>query len=124
MNTKPPECWSVDPHAHGLRVELSPSHSFFLPYEHFVYAELKSQDQSDVLTMVFATHEVVLRGQRFRRVEAAIQRRELASINTVPQKYQSLVADNQPVIAGLTVKVVSTEPVPGDDATEWSSDES
>ena len=45
MNIKPPECWSVDPHAHGLHVELSPSHSFFLPYEHFVYAEMKSQER-------------------------------------------------------------------------------
>lgn len=124
MNAKSPECWSVDPRACGLHVELSPSHSFFLPYEHFVYAEMKSEDGNDVLALVFATHEIVLRGQRLRRIEAAIQHRELASVNTVPQKYQSLIADNQPVIAKLTVKVVSAEPVPGDGATEWSSDES
>lgn len=124
MNTKPPECWSVDPRAHGLHVELSATHSFFLPYEHFVYAEMKSEDGNDVLTLVFATHEIALRGQRLRRVEAAIQHRELASVNTVPQKYQALIADNQPVIVKLIVKVASAEPVPGDGATEWNSDES
>ena len=77
-----------------------------------------------MLTLVFATHEIVLRGERLRRVEAALQRRELALVNTVPQKYRSLIADNQPVIAGLTVKAVTTEQASGEDATEWSSDES
>ena len=69
MDTKPPECFSTDPRARGLRVELSPQHSLVLPYEHFVYSELRAEKESDTLKLLFVTHEVVVSGFMLRRVE-------------------------------------------------------
>jgi len=38
-----------------------------------------------------------------RRIEAAMHRMELASIMTLPVKYQPLIADGQPKIREITV---------------------
>jgi hypothetical protein len=88
MDSKPPECFSTDPRARGLRVELSPQYSLVLPYEHFVYSELKAEKESDTLKVLFVTHEVVVTGYMLRRVESGIQSRELACIAARPERYR------------------------------------
>src|SRR5438477_562338 len=88
MDNKPPECFSTDPRARGLRIELSPQHSFVLPYEHFVYSELKAEKEGDTLKLLFVTHEVVISGYMLRRVESGIQTRELAWIAARPERYR------------------------------------
>lgn len=103
MNTKSPECWSVDPRARGLRVQLSPNHSFVLPFEHFIYSELKAGTNEEVLKLVFATHEVVLHGERLRRLETAMQRMELASVSAVPARYRSVYDESSPIVMGIDV---------------------
>ena len=45
MNTKTPECWSSDPNAHGIRIELSSEGSLLLPFDQFAFAELKSEGE-------------------------------------------------------------------------------
>ena len=86
MDTKPPECFSTDPRARGLRVEILPQHSLVLPYEHFVYSELKAEKESDTLKILFVTHEVIVSGYMLRRVENGIQTRELAWIAARPER--------------------------------------
>jgi hypothetical protein len=39
MNTKLPECWAVDPNAHGLRVRISSERPFVLPFNEFRFSE-------------------------------------------------------------------------------------
>lgn len=108
MNIKPPECWSVDPQTRGLRVELSPGHSFVFPLEHFVYSEFEIQTDRETLKLVFATHEIVLHGSVLRRVEQSMQRMELAAVVAAPVKYQPLAGQTQPFITKITV--VPAEP--------------
>ena len=103
MNSKTPECWSVDPQARGLRVELSPTHSLVLPFEHFIYSELERGDDEDSLKLAFATHEVVLKGGQLRRVEAAVQRLELALVAVVPEIYKPIAGGPQPFIKEILV---------------------
>jgi hypothetical protein len=62
-----------------------------------------SADKEQQLRLVFATHEVVIRGFTLRRIEAAMHRMELASIVTLPAKYQPLIADGQPKIREIVV---------------------
>jgi hypothetical protein len=88
MDSKPPECFSTDPRARGFRIELSPQHSLVLPYEHFVYSELKAEKESDTLKLLFVTHEVVINGYMLRRVESGVQTRELAWIAARPERYR------------------------------------
>ena len=114
MNVKQPECWSIDPQARGLRVEMSPSHSIILPWEHFAFAEFTSEEAGETLTLSFSTHEFVVHGRMLRRIEAAIQRLELSSLSIVPDKFRSLIGENQPFIS--SIEMTMADPNSEDDA--------
>ena len=89
MDTKSPECFGTDPRARGLRVELSAQHSIVLPYEHFVWSELRADREQDTLRMVFVTHEIVVEGTMLRRIESVVQSRDLAWLAARPDRYRS-----------------------------------
>jgi hypothetical protein len=106
MNTKTPECWSSDPNAHGVRIELSSEGSLLLPFDQFAFAELKSEGKKQHLRLVFATHEVSIRGNSLRRIESTMQRMELSFLAALPSSQRSLVPDGQPVIHEIAVTEV------------------
>jgi hypothetical protein len=103
MNTKTPECWSSDPNAHGVKIELSAERSLLLPFDQFAFAELKTEGKQQHLRLVFATHEVLIRGNALRRIETTMQRMELSFLAALPSSQRSLIPDGQPVIAEIVV---------------------
>ena len=103
MNTKTPECWASDPQARGLRLEISADHSLLLPHDEFAFAELKSEGKEQRLRLVFAMHEVLVRGHSLRRIETAMQRLELSFLAPLSGNQRSLIPDGQPVVLELTV---------------------
>ena len=105
MSTKSPECWAIDPQVDGLRVETSPGCAITLPFNQFVFAESTIDDKEQRLKIVFATHEILIEGQNLRRIEIAMQKRELAFVAKLSTNYQPLVNQGQPVI----LKIVVTE---------------
>ena len=109
MSTKSPECFTTNPQARCLRVEISATRSMLLPFDQFAFAELASEDKEQKLRLVFATHEILISGHALRRIEAAMQVMELSFIMPLPAKYQPLIAENQPRIR----EIVVTENKPG-----------
>src|ERR1700722_17782619 len=103
MNTKQPECWANDPNAHSIHVEVSPDQSLLLPHGDFVFAELKTEGREQQLRLVFATHEVLIRGHCLRRIETAMQRLELAFVAKSPTSQRSLITEGHPVVLEVTV---------------------
>jgi hypothetical protein len=103
MSTKLPECYTIDPQARCLRIEISAARSLLLPFDQFAFSELVSEDKEQKLRLVFATHEVLVSGHALRRLETAMQRMELAFLTAVPAKYQLLIAENQPRIREIAV---------------------
>ena len=69
-----------------------------LPFDQFAFAEVKSDGKEQRLRLVFATHEVALRGHSLRRIETSMQRMELSLLTVLPGKQRSLVPDGQPVV--------------------------
>ena len=108
MSTKSPECYTTEPQARCLRVEISPGRSLLLPLDQFVFAEFISNDKEQQLHLVFATHEVLISGYALRRIETAMYRLELASIMTLPTKYHPLIADGQPKIREIVVSEIKS----------------
>jgi hypothetical protein len=53
---KTPECWTSDLQARGLRIEITPERSLWLPHNHFIFAELDSGGDEQNLKLVFTTH--------------------------------------------------------------------
>lgn len=106
MSTKTPECWASDPNARGLRIEISAEQSLLLPFDQFAFAELKSEGKEQQLRLVFATHEVTLRGHSLRRIETAMQRMELSFVGKLPNSFRPLLTDGQPLIRDITAVVL------------------
>jgi len=106
MNKKSPECWASDPQARGLRIEISADQSLILPFDQFVFAELKSEGKQQQLRLVFATHDVLVRGHALRRIETTMQRMELSLLAKLPSSQRSLIPDGQPLIFEIIVTEV------------------
>ena len=103
MNTKTPECWASDPNAHGVKIELSAERSLLLPFDQFAFAELKTEGKQQHLRLVFATHEVLIRGNALRRIETTMQRMELSFLAALSSSQRKLIAEGQPVIVEIVV---------------------
>ena len=85
-----------------------------LPFDQFAFAELKTEGKQQHLRLVFATHEVSVRGNSLRRVETAMQRMELSFLGKLPSGQGSLIPDGQPTI--LEICVVECKAQEGNDA--------
>jgi len=83
-----------------------------LPHDQFAFAELKSDGKEQQLRLVFATHEVLVRGHSLRRIETAIQRLELSLLTALSDKQRSLIPDGQPVVLQIVVGEAKTQEAP------------
>jgi len=111
MSTKSPECWASDPNAEALRIEVSPERSLLLPHDQFMFAELTSGGDEQNLKLVFAAHEVSIRGYYLRRIETLMQRMNLSLVTKLPSSQRSLIEDGEPVVLEITVKEAKQEGV-------------
>ena len=103
MSTKTPECWASDLNAEALRIEVTPGRSLLLPHDQFMFAELTGDGDEQNLKLVFAAHEVLIRGRHLRRIETVMQRMELSLLTKLPGNQRNLITDGQPVILEITV---------------------
>src|SRR5882672_2370173 len=109
MSTKSPECWASDPNARAVKIEISAEQSLLLPFDQFAFAELKSEGKEQRLRLVFATHEVILRGHALRRIETAMQRMELAFLAALLGNQRSLVPDGHPIVCEISVAEIQKQ---------------
>lgn len=85
-----------------------------LPHDDFAFAELKREGKEQILRLVFAMHEVLVRGYSLRRIETAMQRMELSLLTKLPSSQRSLIADGQPVVLEIVVtETAKQESQPG-----------
>ncbi len=83
-----------------------------LPHDQFAFAELKSEGKEQQLRLVFAMHEVLVRGHSLRRIETAIQRLELSLLTALSDKQRSLIPDGQPVVLQIVVSEAKPQEAP------------
>ena len=110
MSAKTPECWASDPQAEALRIEVSPERSLLLPHDQFMFAELTSGGDEQNLKLVFAAHEVSVRGHHLRRIETVMQRMELSLLTKLPSSQRNLITEGQPVILAIVVTQAESQP--------------
>jgi hypothetical protein len=108
MSTKSPECWASDPQARGLRIEITSERSLLLPHNQFIFAELASGGDEQRLKLVFATHEVSVRGHHLRRIETVMQRLELSQLAKLPKSQRSLITEGQLVVLEIVVSEIES----------------
>ena len=118
MLTKPPECWSTDPNAHALKVEVSADQSVLLPFEHLLFAELTSHPDAQELQLSFVTHEVIVKGTCLRKIEAALQRKDLAHLAVTIHSNGRSLEDAQPTIRQIAVSRIDVSGSSSQDADD------
>lgn len=77
-----------------------------LPFDQFAFAELKTEGKQQHLRLVFATHDVLIRGNALRRIETTMQRMELSFLAGLSSSERKLIAEGQPVIVEISVTEV------------------
>jgi hypothetical protein len=82
---------------------MSTGRIYLLPLDQLAFAEMDTDGKEQLLHLLFATHEIMVRGHTLRRIETALHRLELSFITTLPAKYHSLVVDGQPRIREIVV---------------------
>ena len=105
LSTKSVQCSGPTPF-----IEIAAEQSLLLPFDQFAFAELKSEGKQQHLRLVFATHEISIRGHPLRRIEAAMQRMELSFLAPLSGNQRSLISDGLPVVLKITaIEVESNE---------------
>ena len=109
MNTRTPEGWANDPNAEALRIEVAPERLLLLPHDQFMFAELTGEGDDQNFKLVFAAHEVSIRGHHLRRIETLMQRMELSLVTVLPGNQRHFTPEGQPVILEITVRETGRE---------------
>jgi len=68
-----------------------------------MFGELTSDGDEQNLKLVFAAHEVSIRGHHLRRIETVMQRMELSQLAKLPGNQRKLTTEGQPVILDIVV---------------------
>ena len=66
--------------------------------------ELTGDGDEQNLKLVFAMHEVLIRGHHLQRIETGMQRMNLSLVTKLPSHQRSLIEEGQPVVLEITVK--------------------
>jgi hypothetical protein len=74
-----------------------------LPHDQFMFAELTGGGDEQILRLVFAAHEVTVRGHYLRRLETVMQRLELSLLAKLPGSQRNLITEGQPVVLEIVV---------------------
>jgi hypothetical protein len=113
---KHPVCWSKDPQAHSLRVELIDGSSFIFPYSNFEFASFEGQDQQEILNIAFATHTLRVAGRNLREIALALQKVSVDVLRELSNKYASIWSKDSAFIESIEVlrigKVDTSKPQP------------
>jgi len=80
-----------------------------LPNDQFIFAELTRGGDEQNLKLVFATHEVLIRGHYLRRIETVMQRLELSLLIKLPSSHRSLISVGQPMILDIIVTEIGLQ---------------
>ena len=69
----------------------------------------RREGKEQKLRLVFAMHEVLLRGHSLRRIETAMQRMELSFLSALSANQRSLIPDGQAVVIEIVVSEAKTQ---------------
>ena len=109
MHARSTQCWSIDPKAEGIRIEISSDRRVLFSFNRFIYSELTTEDDEQSLRLVFVTHEVLVGGTCLKRIELAMQHQHLAWLARLPDDRRALIPDGHPVVLEILVNEVAPD---------------
>jgi hypothetical protein len=96
-------CHSIDAQANSLIVATLSGESWVFPWSQLTSARLSEADDRDELLLMFASHEVVLRGLHLTPLRDLVATVRLAAVRAAPTKYTKAAGD-EPFIDSVRVR--------------------
>ena len=88
----------------NLRLELSPTCFYILPYHHVEVAKFESGDTGDTLSISFLKHQVRIAGRNLRRLAVGIQGRAVEWVKPVPERYDAVAGTEASAIETIEIE--------------------
>ena len=88
----------------NLRLELTSTRFYLLPYHHLEVAEFESGYKSDTIALSFVSHKVRITGRNLRALAVAFQERAVVSVTPVPEKYETLWESPQGLVESIQIE--------------------
>jgi hypothetical protein len=88
----------------NVRLELTPSRFYLLPYHHLEVAEFESAPNGDTISLSFVSHKVGITGRNLRDLAVAFQERAVASVTPVPEKYAASWEGAQGLVDSIQIE--------------------
>ena len=88
----------------NLRLELSPTCFYILPYHHLEFAKFESGDAGDTLTISFLKHKVRIAGRNLRKLAVGVQGRAIEWLKPVPERYAAVAGAEASAIESIEIE--------------------
>ncbi len=106
-----PECYHLSRQVMGnhvpldnLRLELTPTCFYLLPYHHLEVAKFESGHHIDTIAIAFVNHKVKIAGRNRRALAVGFQERAVEWVMPVPEKYVDAWEGVQSVIQSIEIE--------------------
>jgi hypothetical protein len=87
-----------------VRLELTPTCFYLLPYHHLEVAKFESAHDSDTIELSFVNHKVRIVGRNLRALAVGFQGRAVEWIMAVPEKYGDALEGAQGLIHSIEIE--------------------
>lgn len=86
-----------------LRIKTAEGEEHLLPYQHFLGAHFRRQDQTEILTISFSSHSIALEGRHLEEIFVALQEYAADWIAPMPPRYEKLREEGVATIVKLEI---------------------
>jgi hypothetical protein len=102
--SRTPPCWMRERDRDCLRIKTAEGEEHLLPYQHFLGAHFRRQDQTEILTISFSSHSITLEGRHLEEIVAALQEYAVDWIAPTTTRYERLRDEDAATILKLEIK--------------------
>ena len=101
-----PTCWLRESSCTCLRVEISGAEAHIFPYQQLLTASLVHENEADVLSLAFSSHDVEITGRNLQELLVGIQEFSVKWLRAVPDRYEGIWATESATIAKVRLSAV------------------
>ena len=83
--SRTPPCWMRERDRDCLRIKTAEGEEHLLPYQHFLGAHFRRQEQTEILTINFSSHSITLEGRHLGGNRRTLSR-SMPSIGSHPRR--------------------------------------
>jgi hypothetical protein len=99
-------CWNKDTQAQMLRVELADGSFSLFSYGHLGMVRLERHNESDLLQLSFAKHEIEITGKHLRELGLAFQKLAVNWVSESPARYAAMANSDSACITSIKVNAL------------------